>query len=122
MAATLMADPPELTASPKNIPQEYSAVVKQCLEKKPDDRFQSARDVAFALRSMGTSGTATAILPPPTPPKAIKRIRPLVWASPLAAVLIGLALYMWLGRGSGIQSLAVLPFVNAGENAPASNT
>ncbi len=24
---------------------------------------------------------------------------------------------MWLGRGSGIQSLAVLPFVNAGGNS-----
>jgi serine/threonine protein kinase/tetratricopeptide (TPR) repeat protein len=116
IAATLMADPPQLTGSDKNIPPEFEALVKHCLEKKADDRFQSARDLAFALRSIGSSGTHTVIGPPP-PVKARTRIRPVFGAGIVAAVLAALALYMWLGRSTGIHSLAVLPFVNAGGTA-----
>jgi TolB-like protein/Tfp pilus assembly protein PilF len=114
VAATLMAEPPTLASSPKNVPQEYETLVKHCLEKKPEDRFQSARDLAFALKSIGASGANTLIGAPPI--KAHVRIRPVVRAGVLAAVLAGIALALWLGRSSGIESLAVLPFVNAGGN------
>jgi serine/threonine protein kinase len=56
MAATLKQDPPEL---PPDIPPGLSQIVMRCLEKKPERRFQSARDLAFALRHLTGSSTGT---------------------------------------------------------------
>jgi Tol biopolymer transport system component len=55
MAATLRADPPEL---PAGVPHALRQIVGRCLEKNPEERFQSARDLAFALRQLtGSSVT-----------------------------------------------------------------
>jgi serine/threonine-protein kinase len=50
MAAILMADAPELPESAG--PGALSRVVRHCLEKSPDQRFQSARDLAFNLQPL----------------------------------------------------------------------
>ena len=56
LTATLHVDPPDL---PAEIPEAFQRVVRRCLEKNPDERFQSAEDLAFALRQLtGTSRTA----------------------------------------------------------------
>src|ERR1044071_4447831 len=39
---------------PRHGPPEYERVVRRCLEKHPEGRFQSARDLAFALRALVT--------------------------------------------------------------------
>jgi serine/threonine protein kinase len=49
MTATLTADPPEL---PPAVPPGVREIVRRCLEKNPEERFQSARDLAFALRRL----------------------------------------------------------------------
>ncbi len=57
LTATLRVDPPEL---PAGIPDAFQRVVRRCLEKNPEERFQSADDLAFALRQMTeTSGRAS---------------------------------------------------------------
>src|SRR3954463_4499292 len=53
VAAILHEDPPELAASERAIPLELQRIVGRCLDKNPEARFQSARDLAFALRSVG---------------------------------------------------------------------
>jgi eukaryotic-like serine/threonine-protein kinase len=56
MTAILREDPPEL---PDSVPLGLRQIVHRCLEKKPQERFQSARDLAFALRSLsGSTGVA----------------------------------------------------------------
>ncbi len=50
MTAILRDDPPELAK--RDIPPGLVGVVRRCLEKRPEERFQSARDVAFALEAM----------------------------------------------------------------------
>ena len=56
MAATLREDPPDL---PSAVPNAIRQIVGRCLEKNPEERFQSARDLAFALRQLtGSSVTA----------------------------------------------------------------
>jgi eukaryotic-like serine/threonine-protein kinase len=51
MNAILKEDPPEFTAM-NRVPPLLERIVGHCLEKNPEERFQSARDVAFALGSL----------------------------------------------------------------------
>ena len=49
MAAIMRDEPPELSESGRNISPALDRLVKHCLEKNRDHRFQSARDIAFNL-------------------------------------------------------------------------
>ncbi len=48
MVAILHEEPAPLAAS--DVPAEVEQIVSHCLEKVPEDRFQTARDLAFALQ------------------------------------------------------------------------
>jgi eukaryotic-like serine/threonine-protein kinase len=65
MAAILNDEPPELSESGRQIPPVLDRIVNHCLEKAPEQRFQSARDLAFDLESLstltGSGGTVAAI-------------------------------------------------------------
>ena len=52
MSAILKEEPPELLESGKNVSPALDRIVRHCLEKSPETRFQSAGDVAFALESL----------------------------------------------------------------------
>jgi serine/threonine protein kinase/Flp pilus assembly protein TadD len=52
MAAILNNPPPALSQSGQNRPVELDRIVQRCLEKKPAQRFPSARELAAALRSI----------------------------------------------------------------------
>ena len=54
MTAILRDDPPEL---PETVSPGLRQIVSHCLEKEPDSRFQSARDLAFALRALSSIST-----------------------------------------------------------------
>jgi serine/threonine protein kinase len=49
MTAILRDDPPELVGTRAEISPALDRIVRHCLEKNPAERFQTARDVAFAL-------------------------------------------------------------------------
>ncbi len=55
MAAVLVDEPPELPPNVPAVAPGLERLVRRCLEKNPALRFQSARDVAFALEAVGTS-------------------------------------------------------------------
>src|SRR5688572_6954917 len=66
MAAIMRDEPPELSETGRNISPALDRVVKHCLEKDRDHRFQSARDIAFSLlEQSSTSGTSSARDAPP---------------------------------------------------------
>jgi len=54
MTAILKQEPPELSES---VPSGVRQIVMHCLEKDPANRFQSARDLAFALGAVSQSGS-----------------------------------------------------------------
>ncbi len=56
MSAILNAEPAEISAASLPVPPALDAIVRRCLEKDPGRRFQSAADLAFALRSL-SNGT-----------------------------------------------------------------
>src|ERR1700693_5268807 len=50
MMAILQEEPPQLSRAGKGVPPELEELVEHCLENSPEERFQSARDLTFALR------------------------------------------------------------------------
>jgi serine/threonine protein kinase len=70
LSAILKEDPPELADIAPNVPQSLDRLVRRCMEKDRELRFQTARDLAFNLETMGTTAQA------PPPPIAIPRTTP----------------------------------------------
>src|SRR5262247_1538228 len=58
IAAVLKEEPPELTQTGRNISPSLDHIVRHCLEKDRENRFQSAKDVAFALSEASSTTTA----------------------------------------------------------------
>ena len=52
MTAILHDDPPENPPDGRALPPALDRIVHHCLEKAPEQRFQSARDLAFDLESI----------------------------------------------------------------------
>jgi serine/threonine protein kinase/Tol biopolymer transport system component len=68
MSAILKEDPPDLLATNRTVSPALERILHHCLEKNPEERFQSARDLAFDLQSI--SGTSTQALS--TSPRATR--------------------------------------------------
>jgi serine/threonine-protein kinase len=109
-AAILRDDPPALPKAMKDTPADLEKVISRCLAKNPADRFQSARDLAFALGTISSSsGSETSLV----------RHKSIAWhkIAPLATVILilvlGLVLALYLFSGSQkYTSLVVMPFDN----------
>ena len=82
MTAILKSEPPEISPEAK-IPPGLDRIVRHCLEKNPDDRFQSPRDLTFALGALSGSD-ATAALSATRP---LRRNHRLIWVLGGVAVL-----------------------------------
>jgi TolB-like protein len=123
IAAILKEEPPELIHSGRNVSPALDHIVRHCLEKDRENRFQSAKDVAFALSeasSPATFETGQHVVAPP-----VKRRGKTIGI--VAAVLVlaaALGLFLWkrpkIGGASsatGARRVAVLPFENLGAAA-----
>jgi serine/threonine-protein kinase len=102
------------------VPRELERIINKLLEKEPALRHQSAADLSADLRKLkgqSASGQTAAS-------GAARAARTLLWwrsktgmaagGATLAAVLaLGIWFAVFRGRGEAIDSLAVLPFVNA---------
>jgi serine/threonine protein kinase/Tol biopolymer transport system component len=98
--AILKDDPPDFFELNIRVPGVLDRVVRHCLEKNPDERFQSARDLAFDLGSV--SGLTSQAVP--FYPHWRFRIRSL--AKPLAialAILAGAAIAYVIGQHRGTR-------------------
>jgi eukaryotic-like serine/threonine-protein kinase len=74
MTAILREDAPEMPSG-AHVPAALDHVIRHCLEKRPEERFQSARDLAFALHTATgtTSSTSGAAVAVPAPIAATRR-------------------------------------------------
>ncbi len=63
ITAILKEDPPEMIRDGQDIPVVFEHVVRHCLEKDPENRFQSARELSFALTTLSDVTTSGRILP-----------------------------------------------------------
>jgi serine/threonine protein kinase/Tol biopolymer transport system component len=88
LTAILKADPFETAENDVTLAPGLERVLRHCLEKSPEERFQSARDLAFALEAL--SGVSEAGSRRTAPRRRERSLVALVGAVVLAAVL-GLA-------------------------------
>jgi eukaryotic-like serine/threonine-protein kinase len=106
IGAILKEEPPSVSSLQPTAPPAFDHVVKKCLAKDPDERWQSAADVASELRwiAEGSSGASVA-----APVRAGRRRREVaLWAALILASSAALAL--WL-RFSGLRSAAETTFL-----------
>jgi len=86
MAAIAQKDPRELAEPTGRFPMAVERILRHCLEKRPEDRFDTANDLAFAIETaMGTSsGPRTTAVPQE---RKRSTLRPLLAAAAVAAAL-----------------------------------
>jgi Tol biopolymer transport system component len=108
MSAILKEDPPDLSHLNDNVSPALDRLVSHCLEKNPQERFHSVRDLGFALETIsGTSGqTVTSAAPLRARSKNRER---LVWIVVTAALLVItlLAIFFPLLRQAQTEAHAV---------------
>ena len=96
MTAILTKDPADLDVAKLAISPALDRIVRRCLEKTPELRFQSANDLAFALETLSnttsSSGAATAATP------QARRLRPAI-VIPWMAAIAAAAAAAWLASG-----------------------
>ena len=145
MSAILTSDPPPLSRFKPDVPAQLERIVRKCLEKDCDKRYESAGALSNDLKALRSGGTALGV------PDAVERRgervtrRRLLAGLAIALLAVGglLALLLpgggWLRRslpsddsavgsrgasatdapGAPINTIAALPFVTEGENAEA---
>jgi serine/threonine-protein kinase len=120
LAAHVVQPPDPIDTKRAGIPAAISAIVMQCLEKKPGDRPQTASDLVPIFDSASTSSPSDELapaVPPATGPRALK------WIVAAIALLafVGVGAYMMFANRPPVvaaapdySSVAVLPLVNVG--------
>jgi eukaryotic-like serine/threonine-protein kinase len=121
IAAVLIKDPEPLSSIAPRITPTVVAIVRRCLEKQPEKRFQSACDLAFALEDLGSLSMKRVGLRSRLNTSAAKalmtstmdrvRKRPGIWltttiAALLFVVLVGLSGIKLFSRSSGRPPVA----------------
>jgi tetratricopeptide (TPR) repeat protein len=114
VSAILTEDPPPLPASARQVPPALQEIVHRCLEKRPEDRFSSAHDLALALRAFSGSGETPETMTDGVVPRERRGLRlgwPMAGGLGLAAALIAVVAVVWLrgGRGGGTAAGALDP-------------
>jgi serine/threonine-protein kinase len=110
MAAILKDDPPSTSiAAADKVPPPLQTVIFQCLKKNPEERFQTAQDLASTLKAIGSGRVDSIMISPSETKTAPIGVR--IIAVILILLLAGAASWLFL-RNKPIHSLAVLPFLN----------
>jgi serine/threonine protein kinase/TolB-like protein/Tfp pilus assembly protein PilF len=142
VSSILRDEPPTVTEINESLPRHLARIIQHCLEKDPEGRYQSAKDVRNELKSLrrevdsGSVTTGSGAIPISPAPRSKGARKYGLWAAAGVAAIVILAAGWWLGRGgekmssvadvrtgglsadlasaarSDTPSVAVLPFAN----------
>ena len=94
-----------------NVPAELERIIRRCLEKDPEDRYQTAKDLLIDLKHLKRDSESGAVVA--TAPRAARRIPwPVLALGALVLLTAAVGLFWFSGDSEQIDSLAVLPFEN----------
>ncbi|MGZ4787826.1 MAG: protein kinase domain-containing protein [Terriglobales bacterium] len=96
MTAILKSEPPEFDTSVKVSPG-LDRIVRHCLEKNAADRFQTARDLTFALGALSGTESSSSQRAMPSP----ARTRGILWVA-VALGCVTLAIVALVMKGPGV--------------------
>lgn len=100
MNAILTEDPPDSSTSGQHVSPAVDRIVRRCLEKSRDERFQSARDLGFALEAISGSNTSDSItFPGVASPAKPGRLMAVSAVTALLGIVAITAAY-WMGKRS----------------------
>jgi serine/threonine protein kinase/Tol biopolymer transport system component len=101
MTAILKEDPPELSDSAHPVSPALDRIMRRCLEKNPEQRFQSAKDLSFALSALsGTDSSGAARITP-----APRRLPLWLWPIALAVVLVAAITWVIASRPEPVHRM-----------------
>jgi hypothetical protein len=109
LTAILREDPPELSGTSPPVPPGVERLTRRCLEKDPAARFQSARDLAFALDALSSESGVARARAIPLPPRTPWRRR----ATTLALLAASVAAAFFLGHRTASRSIAEYEMLTA---------
>ena len=113
MNAILKQDPSELSQLKGDLSPALEQIIRRCLEKRVEERFQSARDLGFALEAVSGSASGVAL-----PMQETQRRFPLRIVGVGALVLLAVVGFFLLSprtdSPAGPKRIVVLPFENLG--------
>ena len=142
VSSILRDSPPTVTEINESLPRHLARIIQHCLEKDPEARYQSAKDVRNELKSLrreidsGVVMSGSGATPVSPTPRSKGNRRYWLWAAVGVAAIAILAVGWWLGRSSegesaggddragrlgadfaaasrsDLPSVAVLPFAN----------
>jgi TolB-like protein/Flp pilus assembly protein TadD len=122
--AVLKSHPPDLTTLRPDVPPTLDRLVRRCLEKEPERRFQSARDLVFALETLShASDVPRTIAAPGTRGERVRRIAAITGVAAVLGVAAAIAWSTSRPRAAEPKTaaaaaddrrrvLAILPFEN----------
>jgi Tol biopolymer transport system component len=120
MTAILREHPAEVDTTTGSVSPGLARIVRRCLEKSPDERFQSARDLAFAIDNAANVSGARHTVPKTGETKTSKRRRfgTAALAIALAAGLItGLVIATALRDSGGVEPVQVRTLTVSGRDS-----
>ena len=94
MSAILNEDPPLVSQITPSIPPALDRAVHRCLEKSPEQRFQSASDLAFGLDLSSDSGRESTRTVPSPKPHLNRKVLTSITILVVALIVVG-ALRWW---------------------------
>ncbi|HUO17645.1 MAG TPA: protein kinase [Verrucomicrobiae bacterium] len=94
ITAVLREEPADTKLDEAAVPLSYREILKHCLEKEPQERFQSAKDLVFALQTISGSSPDTSY----RKRRKVVSLRALPWS--VAAILAAVAVWIFVSRPS----------------------
>jgi eukaryotic-like serine/threonine-protein kinase len=93
MMAVLRGEPEPIAQPRQSFSLPCQRIVQHCLEKEPEDRFQSARELVFALSTISDLSTSKPVLPFRAAPLPWKRWT--AWAVAVGLLAAAAGLILW---------------------------
>jgi eukaryotic-like serine/threonine-protein kinase len=114
-SSILEGDPEPVTVIKPSTPPAFEHVLTTCLQKNPEQRFQTAHDIKLELQWIAADKSSRAVVA--APPVPSRRRERLGWATALLAAIVLGAAAMFIYRPT-----ATAPAIRAAINPPANAT